>query len=125
MSIRIPTTITDAIAGLSPDAPMTVTPQGGKHSAVGVAFHQIPARALFEVARVLHQGGSKYGRDNWRQISTEDHINHALMHIYGDLGGDSQDEHLIHAATRVLMALEVRLTGGPQRSVEGDIVEAA
>lgn len=67
-----------------------------------------PARAVLAVAQVLATGAQKYGPDNWRGIPVEDHFNHALAHLFADLGGDTGDDHLAHAACRLLMALELR-----------------
>lgn len=97
--------------GLSPDTPTEVTPEGGKQSKLNLALHLLPARAILEVGRILKQGADKYdspGDDrNWKKIPIEDHLNHALMHIFAYLLNDKQDEHLSHAACRILFALEL------------------
>lgn len=102
-----------SIPGLSPDAPTTVNAAGGKQSAVPYRADLIPARAILQVSSVLHTGALKYGDDNWHVIPTRDHLNHALTHVFAHLAGDAQDDHLGHAATRLLMALEIeaRTTG--------------
>jgi hypothetical protein len=61
------------------------------------------------VAQVLHLGAVKYGENNWRGIPVSDHLNHALIHIYAYLSGDTQDNHLGHAACRMMMAHEQAL----------------
>lgn len=94
---------------LSPDAPIVVNDKGGKQSDVAFRFDLLPRDALFEVARILKDGAEKYGIDNWRLIESTDHLNHALIHIFAHLNGDTQDEHLQHAATRLLMALDMKI----------------
>lgn len=58
------------------------------------------------IAKVLEEGASKYSRNNWRLISPEDHFNHALIHLYALLEGDTQDDHYAHFLTRIAMFAE-------------------
>ena len=66
----------------------------------------LPAAAIASVAKVLEHGAKKYAKDNWRKIPQIDHANHAMAHLFAFFAGDQQDDHLSHAATRLLMALE-------------------
>jgi hypothetical protein len=93
----------------SPDAPTTTNPQGGSQSLIPVRFDLIDARAMFEMAKVLHTGAVKYGEDNWRLITVEEHLNHGLMHTFAYLAGDRTDEHLSHLLCRSTFALGVAL----------------
>lgn len=70
----------------------------------------LPFEALNQISQVLYEGFKKYGRDNWRRIGREDHVEHALRHLvlYSTLGND---EDLQHAATRLLFALSTPLEG--------------
>lgn len=61
--------------------------------------------AILRIAKTLEYGVGRYSRNNWRLIPTNDHINHALIHLYADSIGDKQDDHLDHALTRIMMAL--------------------
>jgi hypothetical protein len=94
---------------VSPDAETTVNEQGGKQSKVPVRFDLIDAKALFEQAKVLHEGAEKYGANNWRKIPVEDHLNHLIMHAYAYLAGDRTDEHLSHIMCRATFAQGVAL----------------
>lgn len=94
---------------LSPDAPTTINSKGGKQSDTGVRMDLIPPKALFRVASILKYGAEKYGEKNWHKIETESHLNHALVHLYAFLAGDTQDDHLGHACCRLQMALERHL----------------
>jgi hypothetical protein len=91
---------------------MHTNTDGGNQSYIPRDFTLIPPEALAQVARCLHNGKEKYGKDNWRLIRTEDHINHVLNHIYLHLAGNTQEDHLTHAATRMLMALELSTLDG-------------
>ena len=96
------------IDGMGKDVEREVTKTGGEHAAVPYRFDLIPPEAMFALAKVLHEGiVSGYTKDNWRKIDCNTHLNHALSHIFAHMAGDSQDDHLEHALTRVAMAVTV------------------
>jgi hypothetical protein len=103
--------VTDAFiaSAASPDTPTVTNESGGSQSDIPVRFDLIDARALFEMAKVLHDGAAKYGEDNWRLIPINDHLNHLMMHVNAYLAGDRSDDHLSHALCRATFALGVRL----------------
>jgi hypothetical protein len=72
------------------------------------AFHNIPANAMLEVAAVIKSGGEKYGNYNYLYISQDEHINHAIAHLYLFLSGDRTEEHLVHATCRAMFAAEIQ-----------------
>lgn len=96
------------IEGVANDE-MVSNAQGGKQSRLDYRFDLIDAKAMFSLANVLHTGEVRYGRDNWRKIDVDSHINHALSHIYAYLAGDKQDDHLSHGFCRMMMALGVEV----------------
>jgi len=93
---------------VGPDLEIEVNKNGGKQSVVHYRFDLLPSEALFEVAKVVKKGADKYGKWNWVKIGTQEHINHALIHLRAELAGDSQENHLAHAACRVLFAIYTR-----------------
>ncbi len=103
---------------LSPNAPTITNEQGGMQSHVPFAFHLLDANATMAIARVFAEGASKYARDNWRLITCEEHINHALTHLFAALAGDKQDEHLEHAGARMIMAIATQKDGSLERRLE-------
>lgn len=112
-SIRIETAMAE-IKGIGPDAPKVTTPSGGQQSALPYRFDLLDASAMFALAGVLSYGADVrgYPENNWRLISAESNVNHALSHLMAWLAGDTQDEHLAHAFTRIMFALGVELKGG-------------
>lgn len=66
-------------------------------------LEQVPD-ALIQIAKVLEYGASRYPINNWRLIPEEDHLNHALIHLYALEQGDTQDDHKGHFLTRLMMA---------------------
>ena len=84
---------------------------GGKQSATPYGFHLLPLNAMFAAAAVAQYGAEKYGEDfyhrNYTKIPAEEHINHAIQHLYAFLAGDESDDHLGHAIVRAMFAYEV------------------
>lgn len=75
-------------------------------------------RALDVIAGVLEHGAKKYARDNWRAVPTDEHIRHAVRHLYKSLEAVQQYHEylsedtlndLAHGACRAFMALAVFL----------------
>ena len=67
--------------------------------------------AVFAAAAVAKYGAEKYGETlldrNYKKISTEEHVNHAVQHLFAYLAGDESDDHLSHAILRAMFAYEV------------------
>jgi hypothetical protein len=82
-------------------------------------FDRLSTKALFRLAEVLGYGASKYAPNNWRAVPTAEHLNHALVHLFAFLGGDTQDDHLGHAFCRIHMALAVHYQGAPWGVIDG------
>jgi hypothetical protein len=116
----------DRFVGVGPDAPKVTNANGGVQSGSRYRFDLLDVPSMFALAGVLHYGVDvrDYPVDNWRYIDTHEHINHALTHIMADLGGDTQDDHLVHAFCRMMFALGVRLQGGVWRKDIHDNGEA-
>lgn len=58
------------------------------------------------IAKVLEEGAEKYSRNNWKLIPAVEHFNHALIHLYALIEGDTQDDHYAHFLTRIAMFVE-------------------
>lgn len=99
------------VAGVGADAPMVSNEFGGKQSKTLYRMDLLQPLAVLRVAKIMEYGAGKYGENNWHAITTNEHLNHALIHIFALLAGDLQDDHLGHAAWRVLSALEQQLSG--------------
>ncbi len=100
------------LPGVGTDAPTAVSANGGKQSHVPYRCDLLPASAALRVSAILEEGAKKYGDNNWRKLELSDHVNHAMTHVLAHLAGDRQDDHLGHAACRMLFALETALTKG-------------
>lgn len=84
-----------------------VNDKGGKASDVPYALTSVDPKALLSLGAAMHKGNNRHGRDNWRLVAVDEHLNHALVHIYAWLAGDRQEDHLGHAFTRMMMAKAV------------------
>lgn len=97
----------DLIAGR--DAPIVINENGAGQSYIPTRFDLVDGKAMFEMAKVLHEGAEKYGANNWRGIPIDDHLNHLIMHAYAYLAGDRSDEHLSHIMCRAMFAQAVEI----------------
>lgn len=100
-----------------------VNAKGGAGTKLKGWYHRVCARALRTVAEVFAEGGTKYAVDNWRAVTVEEHLNHAITHAYNYLEIEQQypapdvraaaqkfkHEELAHFACRAIMALAVHL----------------
>ena len=86
-----------------------VTPSGGVHAYVEGRYDLIPPEALTAIALVMEEG-VKNGRDsdNWRKVPLNIQMNHALAHITAWMRGETDEDHLAHALTRLAMGIAVR-----------------
>jgi hypothetical protein len=114
---------TSPLANLGRSAPTVTNEHGGKGSDSPGRLDLIPASALMGIGARMKLGAEKYSETNWRACPVKEHLNHALHHQYAyldmvlkglpEVDGETPADHLRAAATRVLMALEVELSGGP------------
>ena len=110
------------VEGVAPGGEVAVDlVTGAKQSKVRHRCDLMPPLATLHVAEIMHAGSGKYGDWNWWKIPMNELLNHALIHMFAFLAGDTQDDHLGHAACRMMMALERRLAddlmGEPHRNL--------
>lgn len=91
-------------------------PNGAKQSKLG-HWWSTPYAAL-AVARVMSEGHAKYdepgttpAQGNWHGIPIWSNIQHAITHLMLYAIHDKSEDHLAHAATRLMMALDQRESG--------------
>jgi hypothetical protein len=65
-------------------------------------------RALCMVARTLAAGRRTHRAFVWRSKPIQRHLHHARKHLDLLASGSESEDHLAHAACRLLMALELR-----------------
>jgi hypothetical protein len=93
----------------------TVTNEhGGRQSFTLADYSQVPPKALRLLAQCLGFGARKYGTDNWKRITIEEHLSHAMNHIVEFRCGDRSEPHLVNTFTRVAMALQLAVEQGLQ-----------
>lgn len=109
---NLSTAIRAPIPDMSPNAPIS-DEEGVLQSKLGHRFDLINPAAIFNLAEILDYGARKYGPTNWYASTVETNLNHALAHIYAYLAGDTQDDHLGHAACRLHFAVAIALGGVP------------
>jgi dATP/dGTP diphosphohydrolase len=90
-------------------AETVVNAQGGAQAKLEGDPKLIPAEALLALSEVVALGAKRYAPNNWRLIPMEDHISHALEHLFLFMDGQTGDEdHLKHALCRLAFAMGTR-----------------
>lgn len=101
-----------SLSGIRPlrNDPVITNEDGGSQSVIPTVFGTLPLNAIRMLAQLQKLGDDKYGPHNWRSIKEHEHINHAFEHMLLHCTGDRTDDHLLHAAWRLVAAVEVRAT---------------
>jgi hypothetical protein len=67
--------------------------------------------ALEVIARVMRDGVNKHPDNEWISRDLDYHVGRAVEHLRLLQDGEQLEDHLAHAATRLLMALTLREIG--------------
>lgn len=103
------------VKDVGPDQPVITNEQGGKQSDTPYCWIDLSPLAMLEIAARSGLGRKKYGDGNWWKITWQEHLNHAITHIYAWLAGDKSDNHPAAAGWRVIAALGVYLKEGQNK----------
>ena len=101
----------EKINGMGQELEISTNESGGKQHSRPYRSEALPPKALLAVSHVRWAAHAvyHYDDDNYKLIPLTEHIGRAMTHIYAYLAGDVSNDHLAHAATRILFALEMEL----------------
>jgi hypothetical protein len=68
-------------------------------------------QALEVIAQVMRDGVATHPDNEWLRRSVQYHLGRAEAHLQLLREGDQREDHIAHAATRLLMALTLRELG--------------
>ncbi len=81
-------------------------------------------QAFCILARTLTSGRRTHRAGAWRSKSVQKHLQHARKHLALLASGAGGEDHLAHAACRLLMALELRERTNKSRAARSTAAEA-
>ena len=84
-----------------------VAENGARQTNIEYQMELISPYAILKLGHVLKVGATKYGRDNWKGVPTDEHVGRAIHHLYQYLAGNTDEEHLANAFTRCMMAMDL------------------
>ena len=104
--------------GLSDNEFVSANEQGGLQHDRPFKSEALFFKALLAVSGLRYDACTKkgYPDDNYLKIPKKVHIGRALTHLFAYMAGDDSNDHLTHAACRVLMALEEELNEADEES---------
>ena len=113
----------DEIKEAIPDPNVETNQYGGMQTRLDGDFIKLSPQCLLALAKLVKQGGDKYGEFNWLKITTGEHLNHALTHIFEELSGDPspEEDHLLNAACRLMFAWVAKNQVGGVENKSGHI----
>ncbi len=88
-----------------------VTKTRKRSSARGKQSKELFTRAFESVSRVMREGAAKHPDNDWVRRTPDYHLGRTEEHLRLLHEGDQRQDHLSHAATRLLMALTLRELG--------------
>jgi hypothetical protein len=77
----------------------------GLQTHIEARFDYVHPVVLKLLAECLGFGAKKYGNTNYRKISVQQHLNHAMNHINEHNRGDVDELHLVNALARIHFAI--------------------